>query len=72
MIFHNLPEITSGVLLSRLGEVHKNRGRITECGTTIPARHVPVSHVQAVAHKLRLCRSCYPHHHGPGGSHAHR
>lgn len=70
MSLHYTPEITGGVLLSRLGDVHKNRGRITECGTRIPERYAPVSHVAAIVHKLPLCHACYPNHHGPGGRYA--
>lgn len=42
MSLHYVPEITNGVLLSRLGDVHK----------------------------LPLCHTCYPNHHGPGGRYA--
>ena len=73
MIFHNLPEISGGILLARLGHVHQQATtRGTRCGELIPARFAPVAHVQAVAHKIPLCHTCYPHHHGHGGGHAHR
>lgn len=66
-----MPEIEDGVLLSRLGEVHRDRGRLTECGNTIHPRHAAtVSHVQAVVHKLRLCHVCYPTHNRHGGPNA--
>jgi hypothetical protein len=68
---HYIPEITGGVLLSRLGEVHRRWGvRTTSCGESIPDRHATVSHVQAVVHKLRLCALCYPQHHPHGGRNA--
>lgn len=69
MSLHFTQEITDGVLLSRLGEVHRDRGRLTECGNTIhPRQAVAVSHVQAVVHKLRVCHVCYPGH-AQGGRH---
>lgn len=70
MSLHFIPEITGGVLLARLGDVHRRtHTRTTDCGQPIPDRHAPVSHVQAVVHKLPLCHRCYPQHHvhGPGG-----
>lgn len=69
-----MPEIVGGVLLSRFGEVHKRWGATarTGCGQTVPARHTPVSNVQAVVHKLRLCHTCYPAHNRHGGPNAHR
>lgn len=74
MSLHYVPEITDGVLLSRVGEVHCDTGRrSTACGQTfLPGRVATVSHVQAIVHKLRLCSACYPHHHGPGGRYAKR
>lgn len=71
MSLHYLPEITDGVLTTRLGRVHKRAGRhVAQCGQSIPTHHAPVSHVQAVVHKLPLCTTCYPSHHGPGGRYA--
>jgi len=71
MNLHYLPEITGGVLLARLGEVHRwSDARATDCGRSIPDRHAPVSHVQAVVHKLRLCHTCYPAHNRHGGPNA--
>lgn len=70
MSLHYLPEIIGGVLLSRLGDVHRRwSNRTTSCGQSIPDRYTTVSHVQAVVHKLRLCSACYPAHHvhGPKG-----
>lgn len=68
MTLQYMAEITGGVLLARLGEVHRRWGtRTTSCGQSIPDRHAPVSHVQAVVHKLRLCQLCYPAHHRDGG-----
>lgn len=71
MSLHYVPEITNGVLLSRLGDVHRAATvQHTSCGERIPARHAPVSHVAAIVHKLPLCHVCYPNHHGPGGRYA--
>lgn len=66
------PEIQNGVLLSRLGQVHRATGHQTPCGETVTAgRAAPVSNVQAVVHKLPLCTFCYPdHHRHHGGRHA--
>lgn len=73
MSLHYLPEIVGGVLLSRLGDVHRRlNSQRTACGETfLPKGAATVSHVQATVHKLRLCTACYPNHHGPGGRHAH-
>lgn len=58
------PTISEGVLLARLGDVHRQVGRETACGKRFtPGRVAAVSHVQAIVHKLRLCRDCYPDHH---------
>jgi len=63
-----IPEITDGVLFSRLGDVHRRHGtRTTACARAIPDRHTTVSHFQAVVFQLRLCHACYPHHHNQGG-----
>lgn len=73
MSLQYLPEIEHGVLLARLGDVHRQATvRSTGCGELIPARYAPVSHVAAVVHKLPLCHICYPNHHGPGGRYGRR
>lgn len=52
--------VVDGVLFSRNGLVHRNRGRLTECGGTLPDRRVQVSDLQAHVHKLPVCTACYP------------
>lgn len=71
MSLHASPEIKGGVLLSAYGEVHRDGGGETGCGKDFdPSRAAPVSHVQAIVFKLRLCFVCYPawlHRSGPVG-----
>lgn len=68
MTLHYAPEISGGVLLSRLGYVHRRwTTRSTLCGQSVPDWHTTVSHTQAVVHKLPLCNTCYPAHHKLGG-----
>ncbi|HZM83816.1 MAG TPA: hypothetical protein VFC19_49490 [Candidatus Limnocylindrales bacterium] len=63
MSLHYIPEITDGVLLSRLGEVHRQRTlHATGCAQPIPDRHATVSHAQAVVYRLPVCHVCYPPH----------
>lgn len=52
--------VIDGVLFSRHGLVHRNRGRMTECGHHLPDRRVSVSDLQALVHKLTVCKQCYP------------
>ena len=54
------PPVVDGVLLSRTGQVHRNRGLITECGHALPPLRVAVSDLQALVHKLTVCTVCYP------------
>lgn len=73
MTLPHMPEVVDGLLLSRRGDVHRrSTTKTTSCAKEIPARHVPVSHVQAVVHKLPLCHNCFPGHRISGGSHVHR
>jgi hypothetical protein len=52
--------VVDGVMFGRYGQVHRNTGLITECGTTLPKRRVNVTALQAQVHKLPLCTACYP------------
>lgn len=52
--------VIAGVLMSRRGQVHRNRGLLTECGLTLSPPQVDVSDLQALVHKLTVCAVCYP------------
>ena len=52
--------VVDGVMFSRYGQVHRNTGLVTECGTALPGQRVKVSAVQAQVHKLPLCTACFP------------
>jgi hypothetical protein len=52
--------IRSGVLMTRIGDVHERGfGPDTVCGRPVLTA-VPVSPLQALVHKIPLCGRCYP------------
>ena len=52
--------VVDGVMFGLHGQVHRNTGLATECGTALPEQHVHVSALQVEVHKLPVCVDCFP------------